>query len=1411
MHYEELINTLQNYGKDPSRLIFEDELTGISNRRFLLNYLDYKVDWQALTDRPISLLMMDLDRFKHINDSYGHESGDQALIFVACLLKDVAGDEGIPIRYAGDEFMILLPQGEKSMALQVGERLLQRVHKECLTLDGGKVVLHLTLSIGVASAPGDARHGKDLIHKADTALYHAKQAGRDRLADAGNIVLQEVFGKATLRQLHGVDIVGRRAQLEQVTAACEQFSQGQSQFLLIEGAAGMGKTTFLDTMQHNLAKSDVTLVKVNGISQEGHRPYYLMSNVLVALLKRLPNQGTKIFESLRPDEFSYLTTSLLQLDKADGWQVEAADSTSRQAIFNTLVDFIPQILDAQPLMVLVDDLQFVDEATLLLFRALMLHQEMPLFICGTTSDSTAPNADEQGGPLEPFCAAYHEELHINKIRLNPLTATDIAAHLRGLFPQVSVPKGFEQNLAEITQGNPLFLGEILRKLLMDQKITLSGQQWVIQPLEEGYLPDSLEEIVHQKLSTLDDEGRQLLAHASIFGEDVSLSFLTGSSDQMEAKVLEFVDQAVELGLIRTDFELNDETIRFLGKRILEITYGRMAQDRKQVLHERVGQYQERLYERHLLPAASYVAYHYKRSANSAKARTYEQLQAAHSAMVFNPQEAASYRGEAAPDVPLAPETLPLVRDVIRSLQTAIRYSRYYPPENKAIQTANLQLTQAINRVLENNARLSLVQKQQVLLVNGQQIAVDEYRAVAEDFILLLCRAGLRGITFLSGLQEQELKALLEAIAHIDVETIDQRFWERFSKETALTHIDLKQVRYTERVAGGAPSHVIAQKQQFEREDTPLVHAIIRSLLGATRNIKLYPINSRMTSKSIHQLEEALHSFLSKSPSLTLAWANDSLLVNGERIDTTEFRSLANGFLRFLNSMQVGSLTFLESISLQELETFIGALNQFPETELHSESWKHFAKDQGISSILFDEFQYEIGVAATLQQSWTANAGEDLLTHCENEGNAVVEACVAVKSAEQGNTQEPFEACLKLLPECINDLLLNGRTDEMQKIVGWLFEDYQSRDSQTRENVLEACKNALQSVPTGFQQSLAKLLVDPLLQAISEEQHAKLFGETAGILHRIALGLLQFSEYLPASKIFANLRRHHQQLETAGDARAWPLARILKGALDRATQNLLVEDLKSGHPARQQNAAQLLSSLGWASLPSLIDIIKQDNELRVRQHAASILVQLGPTATKILKREMVLEIPPEECVRIIEVIDTVTRNLKTELACILTEKDPRVRQAAFRLADRLNNKETVDVLLSLASHQETGLAVEAIKCLGRLTVAGITTVLVTVLTSAKDPARVLACCQVLGQIGDPVSIDPLARVLAATKLLFLRKWTPKIRAAAAFALGQVAHPQALEVLASFADDRNSKVRRVVRAQLGRSESSSSQLQ
>ena len=216
MQYQELVDILEHVGKDPSRLIFEDELTGIHNRRFLRGYFEHRVRWETGEDYPLALLVIDLDHFKDVNDTHGHDTGDQVLIWIATLLKEVVGEDGMPVRYGGDEFMVVLLGASRLDGRDLADRLLQRTRDRPFKVRTSGLELPITMSIGVASAPEDASDSKSLFQAADTALYHAKQSGRDRAAAAGDIDPKKVFPKTALHRLQVTGIVGRDDELSVV-------------------------------------------------------------------------------------------------------------------------------------------------------------------------------------------------------------------------------------------------------------------------------------------------------------------------------------------------------------------------------------------------------------------------------------------------------------------------------------------------------------------------------------------------------------------------------------------------------------------------------------------------------------------------------------------------------------------------------------------------------------------------------------------------------------------------------------------------------------------------------------------------------------------------------------------------------------------------------------------------------------------------------------------------------------------------------------------------------------------------------------------------------------------------------------------------------------------------------------------
>jgi diguanylate cyclase (GGDEF)-like protein len=1414
MKHQELVNFLEFSGKDPSRLIFEDELTDIYNRRFLFHYFHHKVSWSKLKHDPLALIMMDVDYFKKVNDSYGHQVGDQVLKWIAGLLKEEAGEEGMPIRYAGDEFMMLLVHHNRQAAMETGKRFIDRVRSEIFRPDGFDVDLRITLSIGVASAPEDAQTSKELIQKADVALYYAKKIGRNCLINAGEVDQEAVFAKTAINQLQDIKLVGRSQQLSRVTDALNKFSQHRNQFLIAQGPEGIGKSEFLDTIRRNLARINIWRVKVSGEPQEMFRPYYLMTRVLVDLLQQHPDKGAAVIESLLPMERGYIAQIIPQLGTKSILPKDLNQTTHRQFIFAAVYNFFMKLVGDRPIILFIDDLDDADEATLLLLRKLMGQTDIAIFVCGAATISSQSAGKDSGAPLDSFCANYQEELAIQKLMLTRLTDADIDTHIQAIFPNARLPENFTSTLAQISQGNPLFLSEILRKLVQDRKITLVGHQWIIEPLQSLDLPQSLEEIVTQRIAALDEESRQMLDQVSAFGEDVSLSALTGSSDKQEARVLEFVDQAVNQGLLSSQYQLNDEVIRFLGKRILSATYNAIEQERKQQLHQRIGNYQEYLYNQQLLPAASTLAYHFQRSADAKKASSYHSVQTRGNARNFNAGEAIYYTVEtpadsAVAEVPLKPDDLNRIPKFLRLFTVALRNIRLYPPGSKSIENANNQLKRVLDAILRNNDTLSILRLNQAILANGQKLNVSEHKLIGDTFLQFLNRFELQGIAFHKGLRASELQIVLQAFGKTKQKMFDADHWQQFSAENRLRHIDLKQTRYairakSKRVLGNPASGAVTGNILTPVADAPLpqkslgpqeldlIPEILRGLIGTSKTVKLYNLESSAATTAINNLMGTLRRFFHWQPLLAISQISNNLLINGEKVDisgVTDFSGVVVGLLKFLDELGVENLTILKQVTVKQMKVFLNAFAEIPSGTAGSEYWKRIAETKGLSAILFDQHQYEIQVP------------QNLAGHPPGVLLAERQVPVSVASVTPPASQKSFDEFLAEFPALVEGLFLKGDQSGVDQAVAQLFQDFQEQQAAARKKAIDVCQGVVNGLDMAFQHDAIRSFADPLLSTLVQEKEPKIVVQAARFLSRMVAHLIRVVDYSLASRIINNFRNRYRELKAATDSQALIFARILEKGLDPPTQKLLVEDLKSDDPSKQQPAAHLLDSLGLAVMPLLIDIIKKEDNYRARHTAATLLAKLGPKAVERLKRSLFLEISPDERKRILDIIDTLSPDVMHEFIYGIGDENSQVREAAYRLAEHLDQRQAADILLDFAKSHDGTLAAGAIKCLGNLDLEGIEAVLIDLLKSSKDDQLCIACCRALGQVARPASIEPLAAVLMPKRFFFFQKKRhAQLRAAAAVALGQISDRRAAQRLAAFVDDPDPRVREIARSAL-----------
>jgi diguanylate cyclase len=175
---EDRIHALEKELEEVANLVREDQLTGALNRRGMDEAFEKEIARARRAAAPLSLALLDIDHFKKLNDSLGHQAGDRALVHLARVVRNLLRPTDVLARYGGEEFLILLPESTADDGRQVMQRVQRELTKEFFLHDNQKVLI--TFSAGVAEMQaGEERDS--LIGRADAAMYRAKAAGRNRV------------------------------------------------------------------------------------------------------------------------------------------------------------------------------------------------------------------------------------------------------------------------------------------------------------------------------------------------------------------------------------------------------------------------------------------------------------------------------------------------------------------------------------------------------------------------------------------------------------------------------------------------------------------------------------------------------------------------------------------------------------------------------------------------------------------------------------------------------------------------------------------------------------------------------------------------------------------------------------------------------------------------------------------------------------------------------------------------------------------------------------------------------------------------------------------------------------------------------------------------------------------------------
>lgn len=376
-----------------------DFIEGISPRAHLKERIQIEVERAHRQGAEVSLIMLDIDHFKSINDAFGHRRGDQALVEIASLIKSQVRQSDEVFRYGGDEFIILLPNTSKSQAIGLAERIMHMVQETRL---GTNPPLQMSVSLGVASCPTDTATAVELFERADQRHYHSKVLGRSRVTfEDADPSLYESRGEPDR-------LIERDASLARLKHFLNAPSAPGRDVLYIHGRRGAGRTRFLQEVR--------TLFNLHGYASlwvAGHP----------GLQSRW--QGA-ISDALQawPDSPSFLTPQSLAAFFAG--EIERRDLNG--------------------LVVLVDDWYCLDEASLELVRALGRAEGFRRIVLAYHDERETP----------PWEALKSEAFRID---LHALSQSGVRIWLRNSVRQ-ELPDSTVQLITRISEGLPARLAKI---------------------------------------------------------------------------------------------------------------------------------------------------------------------------------------------------------------------------------------------------------------------------------------------------------------------------------------------------------------------------------------------------------------------------------------------------------------------------------------------------------------------------------------------------------------------------------------------------------------------------------------------------------------------------------------------------------------------------------------------------------------------------------------------------------------------------------------------------------------------------------------------------------------------------------------------------------------------------------------
>jgi diguanylate cyclase (GGDEF)-like protein len=1318
-------------------LAYLDDLTMLYNRRYLYQYLPEELMQMKHSAKRLCLLMLDVDNFKEINDAHGHLCGDRILVETAELLRKICRAADTIVRYAGDEFIAVLPEVDEGAAMDIAKKIVRKIDKNPFRAQQGRANIHVTLSIGLALYPRDAQDPEKLIHQADRALYFSKRSGRNRTCTTQDIS-EQILDETKLEEIFPAPrLIGRQKQLTKLKAVLEEAKKEHTRLILVKGERGIGKTRLISEFKKYAKDKGVTNVSVSCSPDISNQPYQVLimalEHLFVAKDYALADFVRRQPQSQAAQLANYIPSVKRHLPA--GFKVNQTQGPEQAQIelFKGICQSLSYAVKDSTLLLFIDDFQWIDKETLQLSEYIIKElREISLYIVAAYREVELKERKD-ASDSKAILTQLKKNPSTVELLLEPLEKDEVEAMMTTIFTGFQPQAKFVDMICDLSAGNPLFIEEMLRSLANKGFIYYQNGKWQTRQLTEVTLPQYLKEAIQKRVTELDPETQPVVSAAAVIGQVFDFDVLCKILKQDPGYVLEVIDRATRQHIIVPESPFQTDKFKFSSGATRDIIYNSLDPKQKERLHKELALIKEKMYKDNIAPVAGSLGYHFGKARDATKANLYGKMLLERARWMPSYEENLGFLQEALREKveeivrPLSAESLELVPRAARSLKLATQNMRLYPVHSAVRGRLVIELLGYLTDILKMDEALVFSSTETRLLVNGQELSEKATREAGTGGLLELINSHrIKSVTFKKGLKGEDLALFLEALGKnyddfIAVGGIGGMLYKKGIRAIKIDAVQYEQV-----------GKLGKKKSKFEEA------MLVDYLVGKVSNLGVDKAEvSTWFTRQPAKLSEALKKISEKAVAkkgqdLTQAQADiivkslqklssNVLTPNkeGEGVYRQNIAQAIKGLDGRVRSQVIQTLSSDKFVPSRDMMKDI--IKEFSDEEILDMAAKEYSDSQGdLSSLrhLLRRFLLDPQRKPKLLPKLKIKLHQMALD--ENEISWVLheELWQELPLKERvkrfkGLSRESYRRLQvsKAVDSLVLQLLENGMYNEVGEVVEKLLGQLEAEARHSREETLNDLDKICETLIFREKYFLMERIINRLIARLDNENDPQVYSTTVLVLANSCVRLIKRQNFIQATGILKefNLRlgKESRLLDIQRQAIKEVKDSIFteSGLLGWLTK-LLAQRIEDHHDLRE--LSKVIYEIGPGTVGPLFDLtvgkdvyIDPFKSYALRWNVSKVFKSMGEEAVPYLKEK--LKHGKVEEVRVaLELLGHIQhRDAVKSLEPLLKHKDLNLRREAITTLGKIGGREAIKLLSELVHEEDSHVRLSAVWALANI--------------------------------------------------------------------------------------------------------------